>query len=147
MSVDEDVTKELVETLEDGRAGFAKSAEKLKDSSTPSVAAELVRLSDQRRQFSTELRQMAKGYGDSIDESGSMTASIHRGWISLKDALGGNSPDSVLKAAEQGEEHAISEYEKALKQDLSPGLRDVVERQLAAIRTAREQVRAMQESH
>lgn len=147
MSTDENVTKELVETLEDGRAGFSKSAEKLKDSSARDVADELSALSEQRRQFSTELRQMAKEYGDSIDESGSMTAALHRGWISLKDALGGDNPSAVLKAAEQGEEHAISEYEKALKQELSPALREVVQRQLDAIRAARSRVQAMQDAH
>src|ERR1700682_5250030 len=137
MSIDEDVTKELVETLEDGRRGYEKSAEKLKDSSSPEIAADMTRLADQRRQLSTELRQMAESYGDAIDESGSGAAALHRGWIALKDALSGADPSAVLRAAVQGEEHAVSEYETALEKDLSPSLREVVTRQLAQIRTAR----------
>ena len=143
MSTDEDVTKELVETLEDGRKGYEQSAEKLKDSSSPEIAADMTRLADQRRQMSTELRRMAGSYGDSIDESGSATAAVHRGWIALKDALSGDDPTAVLRAAVQGEEHAISEYEKALDQDLSPSLRQVVSRQLGQIRTARDEVQVM----
>lgn len=143
MSTDEDVTKELVETLEDGRKGYEQSAEKLKDSSTPEIAADMTRLGDQRRQMSTELRRMAGSYGDTIDESGSATAAVHRTWIALKDALSGDDPTAVLRAAVQGEEHAISEYQKALDQDLSPSLREVVSRQLDQIRTARDEVQAM----
>ena len=143
MSTDEDVTKELVETLEDGRKGYEQSADKLKDSSSPEIAADMTRLADQRRQLSTELRQMAGSYGDTIDESGSATAAVHRGWIALKDALSGADPTAVLRAAVQGEDHAISEYEKALDKDLSPSLREVVSRQLGQIRSARNQVAAM----
>ena len=35
MSIDEDVTKDLIETLEDGKAGFSKGAEKLDGSDDP----------------------------------------------------------------------------------------------------------------
>ncbi|MCY7302692.1 MAG: PA2169 family four-helix-bundle protein [Thermoleophilia bacterium] len=145
MSTDERNTKELVETLEDGRKGYEQCAEKLQDSSSPEAAASMTRLAEQRRQLSTELRQMAKSYGDTINESGTTTASVHRGWIALKDALTGADPKPVLRAAVQGEEHAISEYEKALEQDLSPSLREVVVRQLGQIRSARDEVKALAE--
>ncbi len=145
MSTDARCAKELVETLEDGRKGFEQVAEKLKDSSTPQVAAEMTRFAEQRRQFSTELRGMAESYGDVIDETGSAAAALHRGWIALKDALTGADPQPMLRAAVQGEEHAISEYEKALEDDLSPSLREVVIRQLDQIRSARDEVKAWAE--
>ena len=145
MSTDERCTKELVETLEDGRKGYEESAERLKNSSSPEVAAEMTRLAEQRRQMSTELRQMAESYGDSIDESGSAAAVVHRGWIALKDAVTGADPKPVLRAALKGEEHAVSEYEKALEEDLSPALREVVVRQLDQIRSARDEVKVLAE--
>lgn len=86
----------------------------------------MTRFAEQRREFSAELRGMAETYGDAIDEGGSAAAAVHRGWIALKDALTGADPKPVLRAALQGEEHAISEYEKALEEDLSPSLRTVV---------------------
>ena len=145
MSTDEDVTKELVETLEDGRKGYEQSAEKLKDSSSPQIAADMTRLADQRRQLSAELRQIAGSYGDVIDESGSAAAAVHRGWIALKDALSGADSTAVFRAAVQGEDHAITEYQKALDKDLSPSLREIVSRQLGQIRAAHDQVQAMAE--
>ena len=145
VSVDAAVTKELIETLEDGREGFAKGAEKLDDSDTE-LAAIFRRLSAQRARFLTELRELARSYGDRIDESGSVAATLHRGWMSLKDALTGSSPRGVLDAAEQGEDHAVKEYDKALGSDLSPELRAVVERQSAEVRSAHDEVRSLRDS-
>lgn len=146
MSTDEAVTKELIETLEDGREGFARGAEKLDATDSPELAATFRQLSEQRAQFSHELRQMAKEYGDNITESGSVAASLHRGWMSLKDALSGSGPGGVLKAAEQGEDHAVKEFKKALDdQGISQGLRTVVERQYGEVQTAHDQVRSLQD--
>ena len=96
----------------------------------PELADTFTRFSQQRAGFYAELQGMAKDYGDDIEESGSVAATLHRGWLSLKDALAGSDPKGVLDAAEQGEDHAVKEYEKALEADISPALREVVQRQL-----------------
>lgn len=142
-STDEKVTEDLVETLEDGRAGFAAGAEKLEADGRSDLAASFRRMSEQRADFSRELRQMAASYGDQVDENGTAAAKLHRGWMTLKDALTGASPTGVLDAAGEGETHAAKEFESALDEDISDGLRTVVERQLAAIRTAKAEVDAM----
>ena len=147
MSTDESVTQDLVETLEDGKEGFAKGAEKLESSGNHDEAAVFHRLSAQRAQFVSELSGMAKSYGDNIDESGSMAGKLHRGWLSLKDALAGSSPDGVLDAAEQGEDHAVGEYDKALKADISQPLRAIVERQFQEIKTAHNEVKSLRNAH
>lgn len=144
MSDDKQVAKELVETLKDGEKGFADAAHKLHGDDHPQWAATLQRLSEQRRDFHREIVAMGDDYGDDVDESGSLAATMHRGWISLKDALTGDDPEGVLKAALTGEDHAVSEYEKALQQDLSAGFREVVTRQHAAIVAARDEVKALQ---
>lgn len=146
MSTDEAVTKDLVETLEDGREGFAKGAEKLESSDNRNEAALFRRLSEQRATFSTELQAMAQSYGDDVDESGSLAGKLHRGWMSLKDALAGSDPDGVLDAAEQGEDHAVSEFEKALKADISQPMRTVVERQAAEVKRAHDEVKALRDA-
>lgn len=147
MSTDAKVTKELIETLEDGKDGFAKGAEKLEDTASPELAQTFRKYSGQRADFAGELRTMAKQYGDDIHESGSVTAAVHRGWLTLKDALAGSSAKGVLDAAEKGEDHAVNEYEKALKRDLSPALRTVVERQFMDVKAAHDSVRSLQAAH
>ena len=143
MSDDEKVAKDLVETLKDGERGFASAADKLRDSDHPAWATTLQGLSEQRAGFRREIVALGDAYGDDVDESGSAVAALHRGWISLKDALTGDDAGSVLGAAVTGEDHAVSEYEKALAQDLSAGFREVVSRQHAAIVAARDEVKAL----
>ena len=144
MSDDQKVAQELVETLRDGEHGFATAAEKLRDSDHPEWATTLERLSKQRADFRREIVELGHEYHEDVDESGTVTAKLHRGWISLKDALTGDDAGSVLGAAGTGEDHAVSEYEKALEQELSAGFRDVVTRQQAAVTAARDEVKALQ---
>ncbi|NUR70709.1 MAG: PA2169 family four-helix-bundle protein [Hamadaea sp.] len=144
MSDDAKAAKELVETLKDGERGFASAADKLRNDDRPEWATTLQRFSEQRAEFRREIVAMGHEYGEDVDNSGTATAALHRGWISLKDALTGDDAGSVLGAAVTGEEHAVTEYEKALKLDLSAGFRDVVTRQHAAIVAARDEVKALQ---
>jgi uncharacterized protein (TIGR02284 family) len=147
MSVDQKVALDLIETLEDGREGFSKGAEKLDESGAPELASSFRQFSQQRARFSADLRALAASYGDVADEGGSVAGKLHRGWLSVKDALTGSSPKGVLDAAEQGEDHAVKEYQKALGADISPELRELLERQSAEVTVAHDQVRSMRESY
>ena len=144
MSDDNNAAKELVETLKDGQRGFANAADKLRDGDHAEWATTLQRLSEQRAGFHREIVALGHDYGEDVDESGSLAGTLHRGWISLKDALTGDDASAVLKAAVTGEDHAVSEYEKALEQDLSAGFRQVVTQQHAAIVAARDEIKALQ---
>ena len=147
MSKDAAVTKDLIQTLEDGKDGFAKGADKLQGDDAAEIASTFRMLSTQRAALADELQVMAKNYGDDIEESGTVTAALHRGWMSLKDVVAGSDPKGVLDVAEQGEDHAVKEFEKALDADISPSLRTVVERQLVEVKSAHDQVRALRDAH
>lgn len=146
MSTDRRVTKDIIETLEDGKDGFARAADKLAESDRPDLSTKMRTLSDQRARFSAELEKMAANYGDDIDEDGSVAGAIHRGWMAVKDAIAGSDPDGVLDAAEQGEDHAVSEYQDALSKDISPDLRTVLERQFADVKQAHDEVKALRDA-
>ena len=146
MSDDAKAAKELVETLRDGEKGYAQAAERVRDGDHAAWAGTLERLAAQRREFRAEIVALGHEYGDDVDESGTATAALHRGWMALKDALTGDDPQGVLGAAVTGEDHAISEYDKALEQDLSEGFRSVVERQRSAVRAARDELKALQQA-
>ena len=147
MSTDAAVTKDLIQTLEDGKDGFAKGAEKLQGDDATEIAARFRELSAQRAAMSDELQELAKDYGDDIDESGTVTAALHRGWMTLKDLAAGSDPEGVLDVAEQGEDHAVAQFEKALEADISQGLRAVVERQLVDVRRTHDEVKALRNAH
>ena len=143
MSDDKKVAKELVETLKDGANGYSSAAEKIQDGDHAEWATTLQRFADQRAEFAREIVDLGEDYGDDVDESGTAAAALHRGWIALKDALTGDDPGTVLNACVTGEDHAVSEYEKALEADLSDGFRSVVTRQHAAVVAARDEVKAL----
>ncbi len=146
MSNDESVTRDLIQTLEDGKDGFARGAEALEKEGEATLAATFRQLGAQRADFSEDLKRIAAGYGDHIEQSGSVAAKVHRGWMAFKDAVTGSSPGGVLDVAEQGEDHAVAEFEKALQSDISPEFKTVVQRQLGEIRSAHDQVRALRDS-
>jgi uncharacterized protein (TIGR02284 family) len=147
MSTDMQVTKDLIETLEDGKNGFAAAAEKLAESDRAQIASRFREFSSQRAQFATELRSMAADYGDDINESGSVGAALHRGWMAIKDAVSGSDAGAVLDVAEQGEDHAVAEYERALdNEEISIDLRDVIQRQYASVKAAHDEVRTLRDS-
>ena len=143
MNTDASTTQDILQVLEDGKEGFAKGAEKLDGSVRPELAATFRILSDQRATFESELRGLAEKYHDELRVSGTVAGTLHRGWMAIKDALSGDDPSGVLDVAEQGEDHAVAAYEKALTQDLSPELRGVLERQAREVKAAHDQVRGM----
>ena len=147
MSTDAKVTKDLMETLEDGRKGFADAADKLADGDAAGLAPKFREFSQQRAAMYTELEALAAKYGDDLDEDSSVASALHRGWMALKDAVAGSSPKGVLDAAEQGEDHAVKEYERALEdKDLSAELAVVVRRQLVQITAAHDEVKRLRDS-
>ena len=146
MSTDAAVTKDLLQTLEDGKDGFAKGAEKLEKDGETALAGTFRELGASRAKLATELEGLAASYGDQIEESGTVAAKAHRGWMAVKDAIAGSNPDGVLDAAATGEDHAVSEYEDALEADISPEFKAVLQRQLEVVRTARDQVKGLSAS-
>ena len=137
MSVDQSATQDLVKIAEDGKEGYAKGAEELANSDRPELATTFTRFSEQRASFSAELQSLADKYGDSVKATGSPAAALHRGWMAIRDAVTGSGPDSVLKTAIQGEDHAIESYEKTLSQEISADTQAMAQRQLGQIQAAR----------
>lgn len=148
MSTDAKVTKHVMQTLADGRDGFAKAAEKLDESSAPELATKFRHYSNQRAEYYRELETMALRYGDDIEDGGSVAAALHRGWMAVKDSLAGSDPKGVLDAAERGEDHAVTIFRDALDEsDVSGELRNVLERQSAGVQAVHEAVRSLRSSH
>ena len=141
------VLEDLIETLEDGRKGFEQAADRIEEGDDPALAIDLRRFAQQRAEFSVELRELAGRHGFEIDEEGSVAGALPRGWLSLKDAVTGDDPKAVLGAAEEGEDHAVSEFEDALGKELPADVRSVVERQAEAVRAAHDRVKALRDSN
>jgi uncharacterized protein (TIGR02284 family) len=139
-------TKDLIPTLEDGRKGFTAAADRLAETDRADLAAQFRRFGDQRGEFAAELARLAGAYGESVELDGTVAGAVHRGWMAVKDTISGSSAEGVLDAAEQGEDHALSEYKKALEGDISAELRARLSRQFQEVQQTHDQVRALRDA-
>jgi uncharacterized protein (TIGR02284 family) len=145
MSTDEKVASKLAKTLENGKLGFERAAEKL-DDGHPDVATRFREFAAERGAMGDEIAGLAAAYGDDVDQDSTVAGALHRGWIAVKDALTSDDSDAVIGAAATGEEHAEKEYADALSEsDLSPEFRSILERQAEKVRAAHRYVQSLTE--
>jgi uncharacterized protein (TIGR02284 family) len=142
------VLDHLNETLEDGREGFTQAAEKLEKDGHGQIAAKMREFATQREELSRELAGIAAANGIAFETGdGTAAGALHRGWMSMKDALTGSDPHAILAAAERGEDHAVAQYREALNEDLPAPIRTVVSQQATAVKTAHDQVRDLRDAN
>jgi uncharacterized protein (TIGR02284 family) len=132
----------LIQTLKDGEEGFQSASTSVTDARVKAVFQEF---SHQRAQLASELQREVQQLGGQPETTGSASASVHRGWINLKSALGGGEK-SILNEAERGEDQAVQAYENALSEKLSPEVEGVVRRQYSQVKQAHDRVKALRDS-
>lgn len=132
----------LIETCRDGQNGFQSAAEGITDSSIKSLFEQY---SQQRAQFVGELQNEVRRLGGDPQNTGSVAAALHRGWINIKSAVTGKDEHNILEEAERGEDSAVRNYEDALNQNLPPEVLSMVQRQFAAVREAHNRIRSLRD--
>jgi len=128
---------DLVETCKDGEQGFRAAAEHVTDRELKRLFADYAA---QRAQFATELQAEVRRNGGRPEGAGSMTGTLHRGWLNLKAALLGNSDPAIVAECERGEDAAMKNYDAASRAALPVDVQAIVSRQYAEIRKAHERV-------
>ena len=139
-----EIIDDLIETLKDGQEGFKQAAEGVSDPKLKSLFRDY---SDQRSRFATVLQSEARRQGEPEPETtSSATGALHRGWINLKSAITGGDEHAILAECERGEDSAVEEYEKALDDGLTPSAQELVSRQFAEIKAARDRIRSLRDA-
>ncbi len=134
---------ELIETCKDGEKGFAEAAEKAKDSSLKVLFS---KYSAQRQHFAQELRTAVSQLGGDPADSGHVSASLHRGWISVKEALSSDSDTALINECESGEDAAMKAYREAIVATSATSVRTLIEEQFAGVQKAHNVVRDLKHS-
>lgn len=132
------ILNSLIETCKDGEQGFKTAAEGLTSSD---LKAKFLQYSRQRAQMSAELQAEVRTLGGDPERSGSMSGSLHRGWLDIKSAITGKDDHAIVTEAERGEDVAKSAYESALKETLPTSAQTLVQQQAAKVRKAHDDVR------
>ena len=137
-----DTLNELIELNRDGQNGFQEAAGKIEN---PQIKAFCLEQSLSRAKFIGELQSEVRSMGAEPENTGSIAGALHRGWMDLKSALGGGD-HAILAATETGEDHAITQYTKALEETLPAPVRDMAERQLLSVKQAHDKVKVMRDA-
>jgi uncharacterized protein (TIGR02284 family) len=134
------VLNRLIETCRDGERGFRYAANHVRN---PAVKALFLEVAAEREQFAAEILPHAQRLGGASDSDGSLAGALHRGWMTLKDAVTGHDDSAIVREAERGERIALAAYEEALDGMVPPTARDMIERQCAAVRHSHNRVHAL----
>ena len=134
------VLNHLIETCKDGERGFVLAADHVTD---PLMRVAFLEAAEQRQRFADALRPHAQRLGGDPDTGGTMAGTLHRGWMTLKDALTRYDEAGILAEAERGEQAAAVAYDDALNSVLAPATRGVVEAQYADILKMRGRIHAL----
>lgn len=135
-----ETVNDLIETCKDGEYGFRRCAERVE---APGLKQVLGRRADECQKAATELQTIISQLGGTAETGGSALGAIHRGWVSVRDALSGQSDLAVLEECERGEDAALDRYRSALEDALPPHVRNIVERQYEGVKRNHDQVRTL----
>jgi uncharacterized protein (TIGR02284 family) len=133
----------LIETCRDGQNGFQTAAEGVKNSELKTLFG---KYSQQRASFVGELQDEVRRLGGDPENTGSVAATLHRGWINIKSAITGEDEGAVISECERGEDSAVRNYKDALGADLPANVRSVIERQAAQVREAHDRIRSLEKA-
>jgi uncharacterized protein (TIGR02284 family) len=137
------VLNDLVETCKDGEQGYKTAAEKAKDSSLKSLFS---KYASQRAGYVQELQSAVRELGGDPATTGHVAATLHRGWINLKEALSKDEDKAIIDECESGEDAAVKNYKDALSKSLPGNVLSLVQRQFSGIQEAHGVIRDMKHS-
>jgi uncharacterized protein (TIGR02284 family) len=133
----------LIETCKDGQDGFKEAAEGVERSDLKSLFYEF---SQQRSQFAGELQSLVQSLGGDPENTGSVAAAIHRGWINIKSAVTGKDEAAILNECERGEDSAKNAYKSALEEALPANVAETVQTQYVSVQAAHDRIKALRDA-
>jgi uncharacterized protein (TIGR02284 family) len=138
------IINNLIEICKDGQQGFQTAADDAKDETLMQLFRQYAA---QRTAFIAELQERVRSIGGEPDKHGTVSGTLHRGWINLKAAVSSNEPHAVLVECERGEDAAVKTYREALAEtELDPETRRVVQRQATEVQAAHDRVKQLRDS-
>lgn len=130
----------LIQTCKDGQEGFSTAAEGVERSDLKTAFYEF---SQQRAEFVGVLQGLVRSLGGDPEDSGSISGTLHRGWIDIKSAVTGQDESAILNECERGEDYAKEAYQDALKASLPSNVSQVIEQQAQSVLAAHNRVKSL----
>jgi len=127
----------LIQVCLDGELGYRTAARNVSSSKLRTI---MMDYAIRRSQFVQELRAEVERHGGSAQDSGSVAASLHRGWITVASSVSHEDTGAIVAACETGEDAARGSYEGVLSSGISGDTRSLIETQWKAIERAQQEM-------
>jgi len=134
---------DLIETCRDGENGFQTAAAHVED---PALRKLFSEYSVQRAQFASELESEVRQLGGTPATRGSVSASFHRGWMNIRSMVTRGSDDVIVAECERGEDEAVENYQRVMKNNLPPNVLPVAKHQFTEIKRAHDRIRNLEKA-
>jgi uncharacterized protein (TIGR02284 family) len=115
----------LIATTLDSADGYRKAAEKAENDRYRSLFTDYA---GEREACVRQLQDAVRAGGGQPEDDGTVLASAHRAFLSLRDALTGSDDTAIISEVERGEDHIKAKYEAAMKDGKLTGEADRVVR-------------------
>lgn len=150
-------TEEIIETLNDllkinhDRAdGYEKAANGL-DATDVDLKAMFLQMSNDSKGYSSELVNKINSLGGEASSDNTVSGTIHRTWMQVKNMFTGSDRTSILESCEFGEDAAQKAYKEALETDddvaLDADTRQLIMDQKDKLKTAHDTVKRYRDMH
>jgi uncharacterized protein (TIGR02284 family) len=134
------VLNHVITSCKDGARGLQYAADHVKDTAVRALFREMT---SQRERFAGDLLPHAQRLGGANESEGTTAATLHRGWMTISDALASDIDEAIIREVERGETAALAVYQDALEGMLSQDARDLIEQQFAEIRQCHDRIRLL----
>lgn len=134
----------LIATLLDSVDGYEKSAD---DITNRQLADKFEDRASERRDAIVGLQDAVARAGGEPEDDGTLLASAHRAFLSLREAVTGADDKEIVAEIERGEDYLKQKFETALADDdLSPTAREEVQLAWESVREGHDEMRALRDS-
>jgi uncharacterized protein (TIGR02284 family) len=142
-SHDISVLNGLIETTIDSVDGYRRAAQ---EATSSRFSQQFLERANEREQIVSKLREEVRRLGGNPEDDGSVLASAHRAFLSLRDKITGTDDTAVVAEVDHGESYLNGKWETALQDgQLSPQTRQVIQQCYDSVREGRDTFRRLHE--
>lgn len=137
------VLNSLIETTIDSVDGYRRSAQEATNSR---FSAAFLERASEREEIVSKLRDEVRRLGGDPADDGTVLASAHRAFLSLRDKVTGTDDAAVIAEVDHGESYLNGKWETALQDnDLSAETRSLIQQCYSSVREGRDTFRRLHE--
>jgi uncharacterized protein (TIGR02284 family) len=138
-----DTLNHLISIAKDGYNGMNRAAEAARD---PQLKNMISTLSQERNRVATDLQQTVQRLGGDPSQSGTVSGTLHRTFMDIKDNIVSAGDNALVEECERGEDYAMQEFKEALAKDLPPDAKQAVQNAYSQVQKSHQQFSQLKRS-